>query len=138
MSTLSVRRLMVASATLRFVLVYNLTRAMIAQAVTDIRRALQAGALTPLPEQPDAIAFAQVKRGDMKFSGFAREDGIIRSVRQHKTDWKNQIADWRAALEDLAVEFRTGRAAANPKRKDTCETDRCPLAALCRIKEERS
>jgi NADPH2:quinone reductase len=53
--TLSVRRLMVASATLRFVLVYNLTRAMIAQAVTDITRALQAGALTPLPEHHFAL-----------------------------------------------------------------------------------
>ena len=91
-----------------------------------------------MPTQPDAIAFAQVKRGDMRFSGFAREDGIIRNVRQHKTGWTDQIVDWRSALEDLAVEFRTGRAAVDPKRDDTCETDRCPLSALCRIKEERS
>ena len=53
--TVPVRRLMNANATLRFVLVYNLTREMIAQAVTDITHALQAGALTPLPEHRFAL-----------------------------------------------------------------------------------
>ncbi|HEY5436938.1 MAG TPA: NADPH:quinone reductase [Candidatus Limnocylindrales bacterium] len=63
-----VRRLMVANATLRFVLVYNLAAAMIAQAVTDITRALQAGALMPLPEHRFALrdiaaAHEAVERG---------------------------------------------------------------------------
>jgi len=53
--TLAVRRLMVANATLRFVLVYKLTTAIVAQAVTEITRALQAGALTPLPEHHFAL-----------------------------------------------------------------------------------
>jgi NADPH:quinone reductase len=48
--TLPVRGLMVNNAMLRFVLVYNLAPSMIMNAVTDITRALRAGALVPLPE----------------------------------------------------------------------------------------
>ncbi len=48
--TLPVRGLMVNNATLRFVLVYNLAPSKIMDAVTDITRALEAGALVPLPE----------------------------------------------------------------------------------------
>lgn len=47
---LPVRRLMAANARLEFVLVYNLTRAMLDQAVDEITDALRAGALRPLPE----------------------------------------------------------------------------------------
>jgi len=53
--TLPVRRLMVANVVLRFVLVYNLTAGMIAHAVDEITRALQSGALTPLPEHRFAL-----------------------------------------------------------------------------------
>jgi NADPH:quinone reductase len=53
--SLPVRRLMVANAALRFVLVYNLTTTMISKAVTEITQALQAGALTPLPEDRFAL-----------------------------------------------------------------------------------
>jgi NADPH2:quinone reductase len=65
---LPVRRLMVANAALRFVLVYNLSTEMISQAVTGITRALQAGALTPLPEhhfplREIAAAHEAVERG---------------------------------------------------------------------------
>jgi NADPH:quinone reductase len=66
--TLPVRRLMVANAVLRFVLVYNLTPGMIAQAVSEITQALDAGALTPLPEHHFALrgivdAHEAVERG---------------------------------------------------------------------------
>ena len=47
---LPVRRLMVANARLEFVLVYNLTPAMLDRAVGDITDALREGALRPLPE----------------------------------------------------------------------------------------
>jgi len=53
--TMPVRRLMYANATVRFVLVYELTTGMIAQAVTEITQALQAGALIPLPEHHFAL-----------------------------------------------------------------------------------
>lgn len=56
-----VRRLMTGNATLRFVLVYNLTPAMIDHALRDITAALADGALVPLPEHHfplDAIAEA--------------------------------------------------------------------------------
>ena len=48
--SLPVRGLMVTNATLCFILVYNLAPSMIVEAVTEITRALQAGALKPLPE----------------------------------------------------------------------------------------
>ena len=90
-----------------------------------------------LPIAPDAIAFAQVKRGDMKFSGFAREQDILHKIQPSKTvEWTGQIEAWRTALEDLAVEFRTGLAAPDPKREDTC--DNCHLPALCRIRESKA
>jgi ATP-dependent helicase/nuclease subunit B len=90
-----------------------------------------------MPEAPDAIAFAQVKRGDMKFCGFVREDGILGKLHPSKTtDWTTQIADWREALEALALEFRAGRAAVDPKNDATC--DGCPIIALCRIQETRA
>ena len=47
---LPVRRLMVANARLEFVLVYNLTRAMLDRAVDEVTSALREGALRPLPE----------------------------------------------------------------------------------------
>lgn len=47
---LPVRRLMVANARLEFVLVYNLTPAMLDRAVGEITDALREGALRPLPE----------------------------------------------------------------------------------------
>ena len=90
-----------------------------------------------MPAEPDAIAFAQVKRGDMKFSGFVREDGILGKIHPSKTtDWATQISGWRAALEDLARAFRAGRAAVDPKTENTC--DQCPITALCRIQEARA
>ena len=72
----------------------------------------------------------------MKFAGFVREEGILGKIRPSKTtDWATQISTWRAALEDLALEFRAGRAAVDPKREDTC--DGCPIIAVCRIKESQ-
>ena len=47
---LPVRRLMTDNVTLRFVLVYNFTNDQITAAVDGVSRALDAGALTPLPE----------------------------------------------------------------------------------------
>ena len=53
--SLPVRRLMTANATLQFVLVYNLSPGMLEQAVMEITEALQAKALTPLPEHHFAL-----------------------------------------------------------------------------------
>lgn len=87
-----------------------------------------------MEQHPDAIAFAQVRRGDMKFSGFAHAEGILEKISPVKiTSWATQISDWRAALEALAMDFRAGRAAADPKTSKTC--DECPVIALCRIRE---
>jgi NADPH:quinone reductase len=53
--TVPVRRLMTGNATLRFVLVYNLTPAMLEHGVSDVTAALRAGALRPLPEHRFAL-----------------------------------------------------------------------------------
>jgi NADPH2:quinone reductase len=53
--TIPVRRLMTGNVTLRFVLVYNLTPAMLEHAVSDVTSALREGALRPLPEHRFAL-----------------------------------------------------------------------------------
>ncbi len=87
-----------------------------------------------LPEAPDAVAFAQVKKGEMKFSGFANEPGVLGNIKPGKEkEWKAQISDWRTELEWLATNFREGHAEVDPKNDNTC--DECPIMPMCRIRE---
>jgi probable DNA repair protein len=111
--------------------------------------------LGPRPEEPQlplylvaaepgaaAVAFAQVRAGDMKFVGLARDEGVLPGVRAPaqavrsgaETDWSAQLAAWRAEIERLARAFGDGDAAVDPKRPaHTCLA--CGLHALCRIDE---
>ncbi len=86
--------------------------------------------------EPDAgaIAFAQVRAGDMRFVGLARDPGVLPGTKAPDTTWDGQRAAWRAALARLADEFATGHAAVAPKRgAQTCRL--CDLQPLCRIHE---
>lgn len=94
--------------------------------------------------EPDAaaIAFAQVRAGDMKFVGLARDQGLLPGARTPEQaarsgaapDWDAQVADWRATVERLANDFAGGEAAVDPKRPlHTCRY--CDLHPLCRIEE---
>jgi probable DNA repair protein len=94
--------------------------------------------------EPDAaaVAFAQVRTGDMKFAGLARDADILPDartlpdgkLRQAAPSWAQQVEAWRAGLTRIAAEFSAGDARVDPKRyPDTCRY--CDVKPFCRIYE---
>jgi probable DNA repair protein len=82
-----------------------------------------------------AIAFAQVKAGDMKFTALAADETLL-PVWKSLPDigWDAQVAAWREVLTRLAAQFAAGEAAVQPKNpRMTCRN--CDLQPLCRIHE---
>ncbi|SDY50151.1 PD-(D/E)XK nuclease family protein [Nitrosomonas sp. Nm58] len=88
------------------------------------------------------MAFAQVRAGQMAFSGVTIEEGILPGVKSHEKlpqtreigDWPQVLAHWRAILERLGDSFCRGEAAVDPKQYPaTCTY--CTLQPLCRINE---
>ena len=82
-----------------------------------------------------AIAFAQVKAGDMKFAALAADETLL-PVWKSLPDigWDAQLGAWREILARLATEFAAGCAAVQPKiARTTCRN--CELQPLCRIHE---
>ncbi len=87
-------------------------------------------------EDVAAVAFAKVRTGDMKFSGFTAGESAIPGAKPAK-NWAALIAGWKAELEKLAGEFAGGRAPVDPKRGlTTCRS--CDLQTLCRVHERLS
>jgi probable DNA repair protein len=87
--------------------------------------------------EPDAsaIAFAQVRAGDMKFAALAADETLL-PVAKSLPDiaWGAQVAAWRAVLTQLATQFAAGEAAVQPKYpQKTCRN--CNAQLLCRIHE---
>jgi len=94
--------------------------------------------------EPDAVAvaFAQVRTGDMRFAGLARDADLLPEVRtlpdgkikQAEPSWGQQVEAWRADLARIAAGFVAGAAAVDPKRyPDTCRY--CDVKPFCRIYE---
>lgn len=80
-----------------------------------------------------AIAFAKLKPGDLAFSGYAREKGLLPKVERYG-DWETLIAGWRNALDTLGADFVAGDARVAPKNMlATCR--QCDLQPLCRVYE---
>jgi probable DNA repair protein len=82
-----------------------------------------------------AIAFAQVKAGDMKFAALAADETLL-PVWKSLPDigWDAQVAEWRRVLTRLATQFAAGEAVVQPKNpRTTCRN--CDLQPLCRIHE---
>jgi len=89
-----------------------------------------------------AVAFAQVKAGDMKFAALVRDAGLLPEVKafadsyygdQHSS-WQEVVVAWRANLARIAAEFAGGVAAVDPKRyPQTCGY--CDAKPFCRIYE---
>ncbi len=94
------------------------------------------------PALPEAVAFAQVRRGECALSGLAANPGVAEGVTplassrfaREFRDWPALLARWRATLESLATQFRSGAAPVDPKRRSlTCRN--CDLSTLCRVSE---
>jgi ATP-dependent helicase/nuclease subunit B len=87
--------------------------------------------------EPDAvaIAFAQVKAGEMKFAALAADETLL-PVKKSLPDlgWEAQVDEWGRVLTGLATRFANGEAAVQPKDpRTTCRN--CDLQPLCRIHE---
>jgi RecB family exonuclease len=94
--------------------------------------------------EPDAVAvaFAQVRAGDMKFTALARDADVLPGARtlpdgrlkQAEPSWAQQVEAWRADLARIAAGFAAGEAAVDPKQyPNTCRT--CDVKPFCRIYE---
>lgn len=94
--------------------------------------------------EPDAVAvaFAQVRAGDMKFTALARDADVLPDARtlpdgrlkQAEPSWARQVEVWRADLARIAAGFVAGDAAVDPKHyPNTCRY--CDVKPFCRIYE---
>ncbi|MEK6211796.1 MAG: PD-(D/E)XK nuclease family protein [Pseudomonadota bacterium] len=84
-------------------------------------------------EDVAAVAFAKLKTGDLRFSGYAREKGLLPKVELYR-DWEGLIVGWRNELDALGKGFASGDARVDPKKLlQTCRN--CDLQPLCRVYE---
>jgi probable DNA repair protein len=89
-----------------------------------------------------AVAFAQIKAGEVGFYGYSPNEEILFAGPFAKTQpgkagesLQQVIARWRTTLERLAQEHREGRAEVDPvEPKKTCKY--CPLPGVCRIGQD--
>ncbi len=88
---------------------------------------------------PAGVVFAVVKSGESKFAGLTASDGILPGIKATTGDdaLANRVPRWRRVLETLAADFRSGKAAVDPKQPhQTCRI--CGLQSLCRISESKA
>jgi probable DNA repair protein len=84
-------------------------------------------------ENVSALAFAQVRAGEMAFVGLADAQGADSGLAVAQQDWREVLAEYRRVLEALAKDFRSGHAEVDPRKPAVCAY--CPLTMLCRIHE---
>ncbi|HSW82935.1 MAG TPA: PD-(D/E)XK nuclease family protein, partial [Usitatibacter sp.] len=92
-------------------------------------------------ERVAAIAFAQVKTGEMAFKGFARAEGLLpkvgavgRGAAKNYARWPDLLQALRVELDAIGRGFAAGDARVDPKKgKDTCGL--CDQQMVCRIAE---
>jgi ATP-dependent helicase/nuclease subunit B len=87
-----------------------------------------------------AIAFAQVKTGEMAFKGLARDEGLLPRVdvvgkgkAKQQLPWPDLMKALRGELDAIGRAFAAGDARVDPKRRDTCNN--CGQQMACRIAE---
>jgi ATP-dependent helicase/nuclease subunit B len=94
--------------------------------------------------EPDAaaVAFAQVKAGEMRFAALARDDDLLPDTKafsgspygKRHGSWQDVVGAWRADLARIAAGYSGGNADVDPKRyPHTCRY--CDVKPFCRIYE---
>lgn len=94
--------------------------------------------------EPDAaaIAFAQVKTGEMRFTALVRDNDLLPDVKEFAPSrhvdrydsWEALVAAWSDVLVSVATDFSSGHSQVDPKKyPHTCRT--CDVRPLCRIYE---
>jgi hypothetical protein len=79
---------------------------------------------------------ARLKAGDLRFSGYSREKGLLPKVEIYR-DWPSLVAGWKKELDALGAGFASGDARVDPKKLlQTCRY--CDLQPLCRVYERVS
>lgn len=97
-----------------------------------------------LAAEPDAVAvaFAQVKIGDMRFASLARDSDLLPGVKAFSESrlggqygsWEELVAAWRIDFAHIAASFSSGNAQVDPKKyPHSCRN--CDLRSFCRIDE---
>lgn len=80
-----------------------------------------------------AVAFAKLKTGEMRYTGFSRDADRIPEVKAAK-NWAALVQGWSKQLEALGAGFAAGEARVDPKKLlQTCR--QCDLQPLCRVYE---
>lgn len=88
------------------------------------------------PEPVSAVAFAKLKTGAMRYTGFSDRKDLIPEVKPAR-DWAALVAGWKRALDALGSGFAAGDARVDPKKLlQTCRN--CDLQPLCRVYERLS
>jgi ATP-dependent helicase/nuclease subunit B len=89
-----------------------------------------------------AVAFAQVRMGDMRFAALARDSDLLPGMKalpesrlgDRYGSWEELVAAWRTDLAHIAASFSSGNAQVDPKKfPHTCRN--CDLRSFCRIDE---
>jgi probable DNA repair protein len=89
-----------------------------------------------------AVAFAQIRAGDMRYAALARDDDLLPGVkafsdsrhRRQNASWRDLVDAWRTDLTRLAAAFVAGDARVDPKQYPaTCSY--CDVRPFCRIYE---
>jgi probable DNA repair protein len=89
-----------------------------------------------------AVAFAQVKTGEMRFTALARDGDLLpgaKALRESRhadqyASWEDLVGAWQADLAHIAADFIGGNAKINPKTyPHTCRY--CDVRSVCRIYE---
>lgn len=94
--------------------------------------------------EPDAVAvaFAQVKMGDMRFAALAGDHDLLPGSKalsesrlgDQYSSWEELVASWHVDLAAIAASFSSGDAEVDPKKFPyTCRS--CDLQSFCRIDE---
>lgn len=87
-------------------------------------------------EEVSALAFAKLRAGELKFSGFSRARDQLPDLKQAKS-WDGLVDGWKSDLESLAGGFASGEAAVDPKYRRNLKTcQNCDLHPLCRVHEK--
>ena len=89
----------------------------------------------------DAIVFANIRKGNSRYRGLSREEGLIPKVTSNITKehpeleaWDDLNIFWKAGLNQLATEFLQGQLNVSPLHdNDTCKY--CDQLTLCRKTE---
>ena len=92
-----------------------------------------------------AVLYGQLKAADMKFSGVVEQEGLIpglpsrnSKLKEVTEQWPQVLDDWKLTINQLAEDFRHGRADVAPKKPTTCASSYCELSGLCRIDEMKA